>query len=45
MMEKMDMLAYLVENGYDLPLTMDEMAFVYTVEELWAMVQKMLGDE
>lgn len=41
---KYEILAYLVENDFDLGnMTMDEWATAYTVEELWGIVQYMLG--
>lgn len=43
MMEKLEILGYMVENGFDLPLPMDDMVTAYTVQELWEMLQYMLG--
>ncbi len=45
MMEKLNILAYLVENGYTLPLPMDEMAARHTEAELWELVQELMEDD
>ena len=44
-MEKLDVLAYMVENGYVLPRPMDEMAASATLEELWQLCQAFLEQE
>lgn len=41
-MEKLITLAYMVENGYELPMSMDEMAARYTEEEIWAMMEEFM---
>jgi len=44
--ERMDIIVYMVENGYDLRgHTMDELAEAHTVSELWAMMQAFMGEE
>lgn len=45
MTEKLDALMYMVENGWELPLPMDEMVVAYSVDDLWAMLQERLDDE
>jgi len=46
MNEKMDILMMMVENGYHLMnRTMEEMAEIFTVDELYAMARKFLGEE
>lgn len=46
MMEKLDVIAYMVENGYDLHgLTMDEMAAACSVSDLWALCRDFMGED
>lgn len=46
MSKKLDILMYMVENGYHLmDRTMDSMCEDFTVDELWDMMLAFLGDD
>ncbi len=46
MMEKLEIIAYMVENGYHLMnRTMEEMAEMFSVEDLWKFAQAFIGNE
>lgn len=45
-MEKLDILAYMVENGYHLGTrTMDDYCRDFSVEDLWRFCQNFFGDD
>ena len=45
-MEKLDILAYMVENGYHLGnRTMDDFCRDFSVEDLWNFCQNFFGDD
>lgn len=46
MMEKLEIISYMVENGYHLMnRTMEEMADLFTVDELWQFAQAFIEND
>ena len=46
MMEKLEIISYMVENGYHLMnRTMEEMADLFTVDELWNFAQAFIEND